>query len=94
MEAARIAAERGHFVTLYQANDRLGGQVVVRPHLGRHIAWLERELERLGVEVHLGSEFDASYGPQGGGGSCRGEKVRDGHAAAGEPRRSPFPYGY
>lgn len=66
MEAARVAAERGHEVVLFESTQRLGGQVVTaskapdRPHLGRHVAWLERELERLEVDVRLGIEATVS----------------------------------
>ena len=61
MEAARVAASRGHRVKLLESSSRLGGQmydyasVVGHPHLLGHVQWLERELERLGVEVVLGS---------------------------------------
>jgi 2,4-dienoyl-CoA reductase-like NADH-dependent reductase (Old Yellow Enzyme family) len=62
MEAARAAAIRGHRVVLFESEGRLGGQLVVaarapeRPHLGRYIPWMERELSRLHVEVRLGTE--------------------------------------
>jgi N,N-dimethylglycine/sarcosine dehydrogenase len=62
MEAARLAAERGHRVTLLEASDALGGQVRVAalaPHrgeYGRSIAWLARQLGRLAIEVRLGTE--------------------------------------
>jgi hypothetical protein len=65
MEAARVAAERGHRVLLMERAQRLGGQLATaarapeRPHLGRHLAWLERELGRLGVGVRLGVEASA-----------------------------------
>lgn len=60
MEVARVASERGHDVVLFERAGRLGGQVVSaaaapdRPHFGRHAAWLERELERLEVDLRLG----------------------------------------
>jgi 2,4-dienoyl-CoA reductase-like NADH-dependent reductase (Old Yellow Enzyme family) len=66
MEAARVAATRGHTVTLYEAEDRLGGQILAatkspyRPHLGRHVAWLERELKRLDVDVRLECRYDTT----------------------------------
>jgi 2,4-dienoyl-CoA reductase-like NADH-dependent reductase (Old Yellow Enzyme family) len=65
LEAARVAAERGHEVVLFELADRLGGQVLAgartpdRPHLGRHVVWLAAEVERAGVDVRLGVEADA-----------------------------------
>ncbi|TRM10570.1 FAD-dependent oxidoreductase [Lentibacillus cibarius] len=62
MEAARVAAERGHDVTLLERGEQLGGQMAAavaapeRPHYGRHIAWLKRELERLNVDVQLNTD--------------------------------------
>ena len=62
MEAARVAAERGHEVTLLERAQRLGGQTASaaappeRPHYGRHIEWLERELVQLDVDVRLETE--------------------------------------
>lgn len=65
LEAARVAAERGHSVVLLERSQRLGGQVAAaaqapeRPHLGRHVAWLERELVRLRVDIRRGVEASA-----------------------------------
>ena len=62
MEAARVAAERGHQVKLYERSGRLGGQmhayarVAGHPHLMRHVEWLESELHRLGVDILLHSD--------------------------------------
>jgi hypothetical protein len=59
LEAARVAAERGHAVTVLEARERLGGQWVLagrQPTRGQvldHLAWYERELDRLGVTVRL-----------------------------------------
>ena len=59
LEAARVAAERGHGVVLVEARDRLGGQWVLagrqptRSQILDHLAWYERELDRLGVDVRL-----------------------------------------
>ena len=64
LEAARVASLRGHAVTVLEAADRVGGQVAVaaraedRPRLGDHVAWLERALERQGVEVRLKTVAD------------------------------------
>ena len=62
MEAARVAAERGHRVKLYERADRLGGQmhayasITGHSNLTRHVGWLESELRRLGVEIRVGNE--------------------------------------
>jgi 2,4-dienoyl-CoA reductase-like NADH-dependent reductase (Old Yellow Enzyme family) len=61
LEAARVCAERGHLVTLLEAADKLGGQVLLaaraswRKDLLGIIDWRRSELDRLGVEVHLNS---------------------------------------
>lgn len=65
MEAARVAALRGHSVTLIEARKRLGGALALwaslpgRDHYGTAIGWWERELARLGVDVRLGQTADA-----------------------------------
>lgn len=65
MEAARVAALRGHAVTLVEASAQLGGQVLVarrapRLHaIGDIAVWLEQEIYRLGVEVRTGTFFVA-----------------------------------
>lgn len=64
MEAARVLAERGHDVTLHDAADRLGGQIrlaasgTTRRSIIGVTDWLEAELTRLGVTVHLNSYLD------------------------------------
>jgi 2,4-dienoyl-CoA reductase (NADPH2) len=64
MEAARIAALRGHRVTLYEASDGLGGQFLYaaaipeRSGLLRLIDHLQGELRRLPVDIHLGRRID------------------------------------
>ncbi len=62
-EAARVAAERGHRVTLVEAAGQLGGQfhlAGLQPRRGQildYIAWFERQLNRLGVDVRLNTPF-------------------------------------
>lgn len=63
MEAARIAAKRGHSVTLYEKAETLGGtlpfaEAVKGPHenLGRLAKYLARQQEICGVTVIVGTE--------------------------------------
>jgi len=57
LEAARVCAERGHRVVLFEASGRPGGQVLLacratwRKDLIGIIDWRVSELERLGVDV-------------------------------------------
>ena len=61
LEAARIAASRGHQVILFEATAHLGGQLLIavrnewRKDLIGIIDWRVQELERLGVTVELNS---------------------------------------
>ncbi len=61
MEAARVAAERGHTVTLYEKEIYLGGQLIIasktenRAEMKKPIAYYQNQLKRLGVLVHLGA---------------------------------------
>lgn len=65
MEAARVAAERGHRVTLAEAGPRLGGAFRLaglqprRAQILDLIDWYERELGRLGVDLRLNTPLDA-----------------------------------
>ena len=62
MEAARVSAERGHEVVLFEASKRLGGQInlasqfVHRRQLQSIVSWREEELTHLGVDVRLGEK--------------------------------------
>jgi NADPH-dependent 2,4-dienoyl-CoA reductase/sulfur reductase-like enzyme len=66
LETARVAATRGHRVMLVERGARLGGQFRLaglqpsREQIGDLLAWLERELARLGVEVRLDTELDTA----------------------------------
>lgn len=59
LEAARISAERGHDVTLFEASAQLGGQIQLaktaswRGDIVGVVDWRASELDRLGVAVHL-----------------------------------------
>lgn len=59
LEAARVLALRGHAVTLFEATDRLGGQLALAAQAGWRkglqgvIDWLSAELEELNVAVRL-----------------------------------------
>ena len=64
LEAARIAAERGHQLELFEADKKLGGQLSLwaaapsMGELGNIIRWRISELERLGVTVHLNQKLE------------------------------------
>jgi 2,4-dienoyl-CoA reductase (NADPH2) len=64
LEAARIAAQRGHEVTVFEASDGLGGQFLYAaslPHrsdLRRLIDYLQGELRRLAVTVKLNTPVE------------------------------------
>ena len=64
MEAARVAAERGHRVVLLEATPQLGGQLQLASRAGWRrdiisvVDWRVAELEHLGVEVHLNTYAD------------------------------------
>lgn len=64
MEAARVLALRGHHVTLYEKNDRLGGQLRYayippgREEIKNIITYLERQISKLKVNVKMGTEAD------------------------------------
>lgn len=59
VEAARIAAIRGHSVDLYEASGEVGGQMNLacippyKQHLGLMKPYLERQIELTGVRLHL-----------------------------------------
>lgn len=64
LEAARVAAERGHSVTLIERASELGGQITIaakapqRDQMAGITRWLAMEIERLGVNVLTGTTAD------------------------------------
>ena len=64
--AAVTAAGRGYDVRLFEASERLGGQLILagtpprKQKILDYIAYLEEELARSGVTVHLGHRFAAT----------------------------------
>ena len=66
MEAARVAAQRGHRVTLYERERELGGQLhaAAAPPYKQEVAalrdYLARQLAKSGVEVRLAEEVTAT----------------------------------
>lgn len=63
LEAARVAASRGHRVTLCERGSELGGGLVlgsvVHPENAPFLAWLRAEVASAGVEVVLGEAVTA-----------------------------------
>ncbi len=63
MESARVAALRGHKVSLYEKSDHLGGvfvpasQASFKGKLRDLLAWYELQMKELGIDVHLNSEI-------------------------------------
>jgi len=63
MEVARVAALRGHQVTLYEKDNKLGGLLHIatippyKEELLNLINYLSRQVEKNGVRIKLGEEF-------------------------------------
>ncbi len=64
MEAARVAALRGHEVTLYEKGNSLGGQLApasaprFKQSIKRLAEYLKRQIEKVNVKVELGREVN------------------------------------
>lgn len=62
MEAARVAALRGHVVTLYEKDSELGGQINLivklpgRKDFGEVVRYLGHQIEKSGVDIRLDTE--------------------------------------
>jgi 2,4-dienoyl-CoA reductase-like NADH-dependent reductase (Old Yellow Enzyme family)/thioredoxin reductase len=65
LEAARVAAERGHRVTLYEKENQLGGQINIhtrmpfREEFKEVVRWRALQLEKLGVRIHMNRTISA-----------------------------------
>lgn len=65
MEAAIVAAKRGHDVHIYEKDSKLGGQWVLaaipptKEELGSFTVWQVNQLNKLGVKIHLNTELTA-----------------------------------
>jgi len=80
MEAARIATLRGHKVTIFEKSNELGGAILYccavpgKEKMKWYADWIRRQMNKLGVEVHLQKEvkleelkaFDAAIIATGG----------------------------
>jgi 2,4-dienoyl-CoA reductase (NADPH2) len=68
MEAARVAAIRGHEVILYEKSDKLGGLMPMAAlvkgteveDLPAMVRYFENQIRKLGVKINLGKEFTPS----------------------------------
>ena len=68
MQAARVAAARGHDVSLWEKGPYLGGSMALAAMVKgfktedvREVIWfLRRQVKKYGVDVHLGKEIDAA----------------------------------
>ena len=66
LEAARVAALRGHRVTLHEQAEHIGGQLrtwtrlASKRELRRIVEWQQRQLERLQVRIRLGHPVESA----------------------------------
>jgi NADPH-dependent 2,4-dienoyl-CoA reductase/sulfur reductase-like enzyme len=66
MEAARIAAERGHRVTLYEKGSTLGGQLILasllpnKNRIEKFRKYLETQMKKADVKVEMSTELSLS----------------------------------
>ncbi len=64
LEAARVAALRGHRVTLFEASHELGGQLLLAAALPKRdnfldvVRWLSAQARKAGVELRVGQSVD------------------------------------
>ncbi len=66
LEAARVAAIKGHDVTLYEKTGSLGGQIAAastpsfKGQLAKYLKYLILQNKKLGVKIHLNTEITES----------------------------------
>lgn len=66
LEAARVAALRGHAVVLFEREARTGGQIMIAARAGWRESlsgiqrWLDGQVRKLGVDLRLGREAGAA----------------------------------
>ncbi len=69
LEAARVAAARGHRVTVYEKDSVIGGQFLLRASIpvwkefDQVISWRRKELEKMQVRIELGREIGPRTSP-------------------------------
>ena len=62
LEAARVAAKRGHHVTVYEKSDKIGGQIHLaavpprKSEILRAVTYYEKILPQLNVNIKLNTE--------------------------------------
>ena len=67
LEAARVSAERGHAVTVFEAADKVGGQIRLtalskrRAEMIGIIDWRKSQCDALGVAFHFNSIADSTH---------------------------------
>lgn len=67
LKAAELAAERGHQVVLCEKESELGGQAALQGKVASRqeylelVNWLVQQVQRLGVDVRLGTEATAEH---------------------------------
>ncbi len=65
MEAARVAALRGHKVTLCDRGRRLGGSLllacIMNPELPKFLKYQSKQVRKLPIEVRLNTEVDTAF---------------------------------
>ena len=65
LEAARVAAKRGHHVTVYEKSDKIGGQIHLaavpprKSEILRAVTYYEKILTQLNVNIKLNTEAEA-----------------------------------